>query len=484
MASRVRVLRVGGAGAGERADTVVVEEPLQVHVEHRGARVLLGSTMRTPGHDLDLAVGLAVGEGVVSRRSDVRSVRHCAPGGRGSLDNDVTVTLDDDIEVDLAGLGRVRHPSSACGVCGRDEIDALLQRVRAVPTGGGIDPELLASLPERMRERQSLFQRTGGLHAAALATAAGSIVSVREDVGPSQRRRQGRRRRAARPDAPPTCWSSADGPGFEIVQKAAMAGIAVVASVSAPTSLSVDVARECGITLASVRARGQAHGLLRGRAVVRSGTAGGRGMVRRAPRQDSRQDAPEVSAPKATSAGNAAVASIAGEIIGKLGVKRTALTLAARQPEGRLRLPGLRLARAGRDRARRRVLRERREGGRRGGDHRAASTPEFFAAHTVAELAERSPTTGSASRAGSPQPMVLRRGRRRTTSRSRWDEAFALIAERAAARWPRPDEAVFYTSGRTSNEAAFLYQLFARAVRHQQPARLLEHVPRVDAASR
>lgn len=250
MASRVRVLRVGGAGAGERADTVVVEEPLQVHVEHRGARVLLGSTMRTPGHDLDLAVGLAVGEGVVSRRSDVRSVRHCAPGGRGSLDNDVTVTLDDDIEVDLAGLGRVRHPSSACGVCGRDEIDALLQRVRAVPTGGGIDPELLASLPERMRERQSLFQRTGGLHAAALATAAGDIVSVREDVGRHNAvdKVVGDALLTGRPTDVLVVSGRA---GFEIVQKAAMAGIAVVAAVSAPTSLSVDVARECGITLAA-----------------------------------------------------------------------------------------------------------------------------------------------------------------------------------------------------------------------------------------
>lgn len=250
MAHRVRVVRVGGAGAGERADTVVVEEPLQVHVEHRSRRVLLGSTMRTPGHDLDLAVGLAVGEGVVHRRSDVRSVRHCAPGGHGSLDNDVTVTLADDLEADLSGLGRVRRPSSACGVCGRDEIDALLQRVRDVPGGTRVDPEVLAALPEAMRERQSLFRRTGGLHAAAAATSTGEIVSVREDVGRHNAVDKVVGDAVLR-DREIDVLVVSGRAGFEIVQKAAMAGIAVVAAVSAPTSLSVEVARECGITLAA-----------------------------------------------------------------------------------------------------------------------------------------------------------------------------------------------------------------------------------------
>ncbi|HET8969648.1 MAG TPA: formate dehydrogenase accessory sulfurtransferase FdhD, partial [Candidatus Nanopelagicales bacterium] len=132
MASRRRVQRIGGPGAGARADFVVVEEPLQVHLLSQGVRTLLGSTMRTPGHDLELAVGLAVGEGLVREREQVRSVRHCATDTGSSAANDVTVQLADDHLVDLAGLGRVGSPTSACGVCGRDQVESVLARVRPV----------------------------------------------------------------------------------------------------------------------------------------------------------------------------------------------------------------------------------------------------------------------------------------------------------------------------------------------------------------
>jgi FdhD protein len=247
--TRVRVDRYGPPSGRGPADHVVVEEPLRVHVEHRGVRHLLGSTMRTPGHDLELAVGLAVGEGVVRSLADVRAVRPCRDG-RTALDNDVTVTLDDSVVLDLSGLGRVQTPSSACGLCGRDEIESIVAASPQVRDDVTIDPDVLAGLPEAMRRGQSVFRRTGGLHAAALAGADGAVHVVREDVGRHNAVDKAVGRAlldGVRSDVLVVSGRA----GFEIVQKAAMAGIPVVASVSAPTSLSVEVARACGITLAA-----------------------------------------------------------------------------------------------------------------------------------------------------------------------------------------------------------------------------------------
>ena len=227
----------------------MVEEPLRVHLTHRGVQTLLGSTMRTPGHDLELAAGLAVGEGIVRSRDDVVTVRPCRDG-RGPQQDDVTVVVRDEVRVDDSALGRVNRPTSACGLCGRDEIEQIAAISPAVTREVAIDVDVITALPDRMRERQSVFERTGGLHAAALATSDGTVLVVREDVG----------RHNAVDKA--IGWALLEGvvpdvlvtsgrAGFEIVQKAAMAGIPVVVTVSAPTSLSVDMARRAGITLAA-----------------------------------------------------------------------------------------------------------------------------------------------------------------------------------------------------------------------------------------
>ncbi len=249
--ARVRVDRVGGPGGGARGDVVIVEEPLHVHVEHRGELRLLGSTMRTPGHDLELGAGLAVGEGVVRSRADLAGVRPCrdGEGGPGST-GDVAVVVRDSTEVDLSTLGRVSAPSSACGLCGRDQIDAVLAAMPVVRSDVRVDVAVLAALPDAMRDKQVLFRRTGGLHGAALATADGGILVVREDVGRHNAvdKVVGH---ALMHDLHADVLVVSGRAGFEIVQKAAMAGIPVVAAVSAPTSLSVDTAREAGLTLAA-----------------------------------------------------------------------------------------------------------------------------------------------------------------------------------------------------------------------------------------
>ena len=249
MSARVRVVRAGGAGQGARGDHVVVEEPLRVHLTHRGVQTLLGSTMRTPGHDLELAVGLAVGEGIVRTRDDVVTVRPCRDGSGPQMD-DVTVVVRDEVDVDLESLGRVSRPTSACGLCGRDEIEQIIAIAPPVRREVHVDVDVLTSLPDRMRERQNVFQRTGGLHAAALATASGELLVVREDVG----------RHNAVDKAigyallgglVPDVLVTSGRAGFEIVQKAAMACVPVVVTVSAPTSLSVDMARRADLTLAA-----------------------------------------------------------------------------------------------------------------------------------------------------------------------------------------------------------------------------------------
>ncbi|CAB4940349.1 unannotated protein [freshwater metagenome] len=249
MAARVRVVRYGPSAPDDRADFVVVEEPLRVHLEQRGLQHLLGSTMRTPGHDLELAAGLAVGEGVVRVTQDLLTVRPCRDGRRAAA-NDVTVVLAEHVSIDHGRLGRVSTPSSACGLCGRDEIEAIVAAAPRVTRSVSLDPEVLASLPDHMRERQSVFRRTGGLHAAALATAAGEIMVVREDVGRHNAVDKVIGHAVMHAVSADVLVVSGRA-GFEIVQKAAMAGIPVVASVSAPTSLSVEIAQACGITLAA-----------------------------------------------------------------------------------------------------------------------------------------------------------------------------------------------------------------------------------------
>lgn len=244
---RVRVLRLSRDSREWRGDAVVVEEPLQVHLRQGGRTSLLGSTMRTPGHDHELAVGLAVAEGVVRHRADVVEVRHCAGDLRYS-ESDVLVVLADGVVVDESLLGRVAHPSSACGMCGRDHIDALMAKVPPVPQGVAVSPDVIAALPGAMSSQQAVFRRTGGLHAVGLASATGQLLAVREDVG---------RHNAMDKVVGAATLEELRGDvlvvsgrvGFEIVQKAAMAGVPIIAAVSAPTSLAVDAARAAGITL-------------------------------------------------------------------------------------------------------------------------------------------------------------------------------------------------------------------------------------------
>ncbi len=240
------------ASSVSRPDTLAVEEPLEIRIGDQPFSV----TMRTPGHDVELALGFLVSEGVITKPDDVVSARHC-PDAASDRDGWPTHNV---VEVHLAAgveppsRSRHRQLSSACGICGTESIDAVRSRsafdVSTDPVS--IDPALLAALPGRLRAAQRVFDSTGGLHAAGLFTADGELLCLREDVG----------RHNAVDKVVGWAFSTGRLPlrgavlqvsgraSFELVQKAWTAGCPVLAAVSAPSSLAVDLAQEAGLTLA------------------------------------------------------------------------------------------------------------------------------------------------------------------------------------------------------------------------------------------
>ncbi|GAB3561788.1 formate dehydrogenase accessory sulfurtransferase FdhD [Spelaeicoccus albus] len=242
-------------------DSLAVEEPLEIRVGGRPLSV----TMRTPGHDIELAAGFLVSEGVASAASDVMTARYCAgtdDDGRNTY-NVLDVTLGPGVAPLDPSLERNFYTTSSCGLCGKASIDAVRTRSKFEPARSDfvMEPEILAELPDRLRDRQDVFDKTGGLHAAGLFDADGELVVVREDVGRhnavdkvigwalTQERLPLRR----------TVLMVSGRASFELVQKATMAGIPMLTAVSAPSSLAVELAVESGMTLV---------GFLRGKSMV------------------------------------------------------------------------------------------------------------------------------------------------------------------------------------------------------------------------
>ncbi len=237
-------------------DYLAAEEPLEI----RAGRYSLGITLRTPGDDKDLMAGFLFTEGIISRRDDLVALR--MPDDTVRHRNVVRVTLDSSVRLSANSATQRFSAGSACGVCGKASITQLRRRGLRRPEAASLfDPEILCQLPPRLRATQAVFGRTGGLHAAALFTPGGELLVLREDIG--------------RHNAVDKVigWALLDGRvplsgqilmvsgrgGFEIVQKAITAGIPLLASVSAPSSLAVQLARELGLTLV---------GFLRGRRFV------------------------------------------------------------------------------------------------------------------------------------------------------------------------------------------------------------------------
>ncbi len=238
-------------------DCLVGEEPLEIRV----GDAALSVTMRTPGHDLELATGFLFTEGLISGRDQIASTRH-EPDQKQNGANRVRVDLAAGVMLDAESTRRNFYTTSSCGVCGKASIDAVQARQIAPPNPDcRVDPEVLCGLPERLRASQAIFGRTGGLHAAGLFNLHGELIVLREDVGRhnAMDKIAGWALEQNRLPLRDSMLMVSGRGGFEIVQKALMAGIPVLASVSAPSDLAVNLAREFGLTLI---------GFLRGRRFV------------------------------------------------------------------------------------------------------------------------------------------------------------------------------------------------------------------------
>jgi FdhD protein len=251
--------------AGSLDDALAAEEPLELRILGKPFTV----TMRTPGNDRELAAGFLLTEGIVESVEEIVRLEPYADNNAGGKWNGVEIDLrpgglDDGTGggFDVAAMQRNFFAASSCGICGKASIEAIRRRgLRAPNPGFRFDPVVLCSLPDKLRAAQAVFSQTGGLHAAAIFDAAGELLVLREDIG----------RHNAVDKA--IGWAMLDGRlplsehillvsgrgGFEIVQKALAAGLPVLASVSAPSSLAVQLARELGLTLV---------GFLRGRRFV------------------------------------------------------------------------------------------------------------------------------------------------------------------------------------------------------------------------
>jgi FdhD protein len=245
---RRRLLRVGEGVLQWRGDDVVTEEPLEIRIAGQPVAV----TMRTPGNDFELAVGFLVTEGLVQRPEQVRTIQTCSWKHSGEL-NVVDVTLSDDAPRFDPASARNFYTTSSCGLCGKASIDAI--RLRAQWSVGDdalrVPVEVLCALPERIREAQRVFERTGGLHAAGLFDGSGALVCLREDVGRHNAVDKviGWAATERRLPLRSHLLMVSGRASFELAQKALMAGIPLLAAVSAPSSLAVELADSAGMTL-------------------------------------------------------------------------------------------------------------------------------------------------------------------------------------------------------------------------------------------
>jgi FdhD protein len=246
-------MKFGGLGLVTASDLVAEEEPLLIRLGYgpldaREQRDL-AVTMRTPGNDVELAAGFALSEGVIRDRSDLVSVKRCESEGFGNV---VRVELVPGVEWDAARLARNFYASSSCGICGKASIEAvgLVCGSRVLPSGVLLDARVLGGLPERLREAQGVFERTGGLHAAGVFGVGGDFRFLREDVGRHNAVDKVLGHRLMGGDGQAGDFLVLSGRiSFELVQKAIAGGFGVVVALGAPSGGAVRLAEAFGVTL-------------------------------------------------------------------------------------------------------------------------------------------------------------------------------------------------------------------------------------------
>jgi len=256
--TRVTLKRVGAGEPGADFDEVAIEEPLEIRLAFdegdRRIEKSISITMRTPGHDFELACGFLFTESILASCDQIESIHHCGPAVEPhGLRNVVKLEMKPGVVIDYRRLERHFYTSSSCGVCGKTSIEALRvapsfalqERVRTIA------PPVIHSLPDRLRRAQEVFESTGGLHAAGLFDLDGELVALHEDVGRHNALDKviGREFLAGRLPLTDRILMLSGRASFELIQKAVVAGCGVVAAVGAPSSLAIELARTHGQTL-------------------------------------------------------------------------------------------------------------------------------------------------------------------------------------------------------------------------------------------
>jgi FdhD protein len=257
--SPLSILRIDGRSIEGRADAVAIEEPLEIQLSYEkrgGLRVSksISVTMRTPGFDEELAAGFLFTEGILSSCHQIDEiVPVAAKPGAPINGNSLRVTLRSGVEIDLRTLERHFYTTSSCGVCGKTSLEALCTTGQIVlpPDEPLVAPDVITGLPQTLRRTQTVFDQTGGLHAAALFDPTGTLLSVREDIGRHNAvdKLIGSEFLSGRVPLNQAILLVSGRASFELMQKAVMAGIPILAAVGAPSSLAVEVARQFGATL-------------------------------------------------------------------------------------------------------------------------------------------------------------------------------------------------------------------------------------------
>ncbi|MEM6524815.1 MAG: formate dehydrogenase accessory sulfurtransferase FdhD [Bacteroidota bacterium] len=244
-----------GTLSNDEADLLAVEEPLEIRIgygpEKERIQKSISVTMRTPGHDHELAVGFLFTEGIISSFSDVAGIRHCEDVGKDETGNIIRIELKPSVHVDMVKLQRHFYTTSSCGVCGKSSLEAISNECQPIQSELKVSNELISAAPEKLRSAQTVFAHTGGIHATGTFDSKGELIMLREDVG----------RHNAFDKVVGACLMKGILPlshhfilvsgrvSFELVQKALMSGVPVMVAVGAPSSLAVKLAQEFNLTL-------------------------------------------------------------------------------------------------------------------------------------------------------------------------------------------------------------------------------------------
>jgi len=251
-----RVVRIREGEWADEWDTLAAEEPLEIRLlwweDGQERRKSIAVTMRTPGDDFELAVGFLHGEGIVTNREDVVDVAWCVEDDVPQTFNIVTITLRPDIPFDITRLDRHFYTTSSCGICGKATLEALeIRGCEPLLPGPSVDPAIIQALPAALRRSQEVFERTGGLHAAGLFDRDGNLLALHEDVGRHNAldKLVGTQLMAGNCPLDGCLLLLSGRASFELLQKALVARIPLVAAVGAPSSLAVSLAESFNITL-------------------------------------------------------------------------------------------------------------------------------------------------------------------------------------------------------------------------------------------